>query len=81
MWITEALFDANAPCHVALGDAPLSKLPQLAELPPEERVARGLNAANDHVDFMIGGPEVEVDGLTTGGRTLPLLRDDGWVLG
>ena len=77
----DTLFDENATCHVALGDAPLSKLPQLAELPPEERVARGLNAANDHVDFMIGGPEVEVDGLTTGGRALPLLRDDGWVLG
>ena len=76
----DTLFDENATCHIALGDAPLSKLPELASLPPEERVARGLNAANDHVDFMIGGPEVSVDGVTTDGRVLPILRADEWVL-
>jgi aminopeptidase len=76
----DTLFDENATCHIALGDAPLSKLPNLAGLPAEERIARGLNAANDHVDFMIGGPEVAVDGITTDGRVLPLLRADEWVL-
>jgi leucyl aminopeptidase (aminopeptidase T) len=29
---------------------------------------------------MIGGPEVAVDGVTTDGREVPLLRDDAWVL-
>jgi aminopeptidase len=77
----DTLFDENATCHIALGDAPLSKLPDLAPLPAEERIARGLNAANDHVDFMIGGPDVSVDGLTTDGRVLPILRADEWVLG
>jgi aminopeptidase len=77
----DTLFDENATCHIALGDAPLSKLPHLAALPTEERIARGLNAANDHVDFMIGGPEVAVDGITADGRVLPLLRADEWVLG
>jgi aminopeptidase len=76
----DTLFDENATCHIALGDAPLSKLPEMAKLPPDERIARGLNAANDHVDFMIGGPEVAVDGLTAEGEEIPLLRDDVWVL-
>jgi aminopeptidase len=76
----DTLFDENATCHIALGDAPLSKLPDVAGLPAEERIARGLNAANDHVDFMIGGPQVAVDGITADGRALPLLRGDEWVL-
>jgi aminopeptidase len=76
----DTLFDENATCHIALGDAPLSKLPDAARLPAEDRIERGLNAANDHVDFMIGGPEVAVDGVTTDGREVPLLRDDAWVL-
>jgi aminopeptidase len=76
----DTLFDENATCHIALGDAPLSKMPDVAALPAEERVARGLNAADAHVDFMIGGPEVAVDGVTADGREIPLLRDDRWVL-
>jgi aminopeptidase len=76
----DTLFDENATCHIALGDAPLSKVPDLALLPAEERIARGLNSANDHVDFMIGGPEVAVDGITGEGEEIPLLRNDVWVL-
>ena len=77
----DTLFDENATCHIALGDAPVSKIPEVAPLPEAERIARGLNAASDHVDFMIGGPEVAVDGVAADGREIPLLRDDAWVLG
>jgi len=42
--------------------------------------ARGVNESGIHTDFMIGGSEVDVDGLDAAGRATPLLRGDVWQL-
>ena len=47
---------------------------------PEELAALGFNESTIHTDFMIGGPDVEVDGLDASGRATPLLRDNDWQL-
>jgi len=76
----DTLFDENTTCHIALGGAITQAVPGSEAWSPEERAARGVNYSSIHTDFMIGGPEVEVDGITTDGDAVPLLRDDVWLL-
>jgi aminopeptidase len=67
------LFDENAACHIAYG----AGIPDGVE---EDGLAE-INQSTTHTDFMIGGPEVAVDGLTAEGEPVPILRDNLWVLG
>jgi aminopeptidase len=76
----DTLFDENASCHIAYGDAILSAVHGAEHLSPEQLRARGINHSAIHTDFMIGGPELEVDALTRAGAEVPILRRDKWVL-
>jgi aminopeptidase len=42
-------------------------------------IAHGGNESVDHVDFMIGSPDMDVDGLTAGGIREPLMRKGEWA--
>jgi aminopeptidase len=70
---SDTLFDENATCHIAFGGGYTEAL--------SDPKAEGANVDSVvHTDFMIGGPDVAVDGLTRDGTTIPLLRDDVWQL-
>jgi aminopeptidase len=71
------LFDENAASHIAWG-AGLAWT--VDGIPADEHEAAGLNDSQTHTDFMIGSPEVEIDGVERGGSTVPLLRDGVWHL-
>jgi aminopeptidase len=70
----DTLFDENAACHIAYGSS-------YTECLEGNKHVEGANESGVHVDLMIGGPEVAVDGVTTDGETIPLLRDNVWQLG
>jgi aminopeptidase len=74
------LFDENATCHIAYGAGFPFLIDGGSELTPDERLARGINQSTVHTDLMIGGPDVDVDGVTAGGDEVPLLRGDTWQL-
>ena len=76
----DTLFDENAACHIAYGAAVTFGIDGLDGLSPDELRARGINVSNVHTDFMIGGPEVDVDGITKDGTAVPILREDVWQL-
>jgi aminopeptidase len=73
---SDTLFDENATCHIAYG----------MSIPPESRVSAssdklleaGLNFSQIHTDFMIGGVEVDVDGIDAAGGITPIIRGDAW---
>ena len=47
---------------------------------PSERHERGVNQSSIHTDFMIGSNDLEVDGVTTTGEAVPILRNGDWQL-
>jgi len=74
------LFDENAACHIAYGHSAGAVTDDALALSGEEQLAAGINQSNIHTDFMIGGAEVDVDGIREDGTVVPLLRENVWQL-
>ena len=68
----ETLYDENATCHVAYGSAYAEAV--------EGEPGDGVNVSTVHTDFMVGGPDVDVDAVLPDGTVVPLLRQDVWQL-
>ena len=69
----DTLLDENAASHIAFGNG----FPFLVE-DGGRRAAS--NTSGTHVDFMIGSPELEVDGVTADGERVPVLRGGDWQI-
>jgi aminopeptidase len=68
----DTLLDENAASHIALGRA--------YDFTAGEEDRARVNQSAIHVDFMIGGDDVDVDGIEDGGAEVPVLRGGAWQL-
>jgi aminopeptidase len=69
----DTLIDENAATHIALGNA--------YDHPVEDAADKArINLSRVHVDFMIGSPELAVDGITGDGTAVPVLRNGAWQI-
>jgi aminopeptidase len=66
------LLDENAVSHIALGAGD--------DLAVGEEDRARANESAIHIDFMIGGNDVAVTGITRDGGRVPLLRDGAWQI-
>jgi aminopeptidase len=73
------LFDENASCHLAIGNAYPTNLIDGPNMSPEELRRRGANTSLIHVDFMMGSPELDIDGELADGTIVPIFRNGDWA--
>lgn len=74
------LFDENASNHLAIGNAYAFCVKNGTEMTQDELADIGLNRSITHVDFMIGSGEMNIDGITQDGNTIPVFRNGNWTI-
>ena len=75
----DTIFDENASCHIAIGRAYRFTLTGGEELSDEEFNAAGGNTSLNHVDFMIGSPRMDIDGIKEDGTREAVMRQGEWA--
>lgn len=75
----ETLFDENAACHIAFGEAYTECFRNRESLKADDYAALGANVSNIHVDWMIGSGKVDVDGIHANGSVEAVMRKGEWA--
>ena len=73
------LFDENASCHMAFGEA-YPCIEGGRDMDKEQLKEMGLNDSDTHVDFMIGTKDLKIIGTTWDGREIPIFLDGNFAL-
>ncbi len=73
------LFDENASCHLAIGEAYPVCLKNGETMNKEELEEAGVNSSIEHQDFMIGTPDLEITGITESGEEIPVFKNGNFA--
>ena len=75
----ETLFDENAACHFAFGEA-YPCIHGAEKLSPDEQMALGINQSINHVDFMVGTKDLEIIGITHEGHEVKVFENGNFAI-
>ncbi|MBR5970279.1 MAG: aminopeptidase [Lachnospiraceae bacterium] len=75
----KTLYDENASCHLALGRPYPKNLKGGEGMSIEELKAHDANESDQHVDFMFGTQDMQIDGLAEDGTRTPVFREGNFV--
>ena len=73
------LFDENASCHLAIGKGYPSCVKDFLDLDETQLLERGINNSVEHVDFMIGTPDMFIEGIRKDGTKVTIFKNGDWV--
>lgn len=73
------LFDENASCHLAIGEAYPVCLKNGESMERVELDKAGVNYSIVHQDFMIGTRDLEINGITESGEEIPVFRNGNFA--
>lgn len=73
------LFDENASCHLALGNAYPTCIKNGTEMSIDELLTKGYNKSMVHVDFMFGTSDMQVIGEKKNGEKIVVFKDGNFA--
>lgn len=73
------LFDENASCHLAIGNAYTPCIKNGASLSKDELAAKGANSSLTHVDFMVGSNKLNINGEKADGTLEAIFVNGNWA--
>lgn len=73
------LFDENASCHFAIGNAVALSVENGGSMSEEELAAIGANISMTHVDFMVGCAEMDITGITHDDEEVQIFKAGNWA--
>jgi aminopeptidase len=76
----ETLFDENASCHLALGEAYPTCVKGAENLDDDKKKELGLNVSYSHSDFMFGTADMEIYGTKPDGTELQIFKSGNFII-
>ena len=74
------LYDENASCHLALGNAYPYTVKGALGKSEDELIAMGVNQSMTHEDFMMGSADMSIIGVTYDGKEVAVFEQGEWAI-
>ena len=74
------LYDENASCHLALGNAYATTVKGTEGKSEAELIEMGVNQSLAHTDFMIGSADMEIIGVTHDGKEVAVFVNGNYAI-